>query len=83
MTQHGRSAAAGMGDAPQGPADASREDGIRQAYAELGRLGGKKGGERTKARYGPDFYSAIGKKGGAARRAQLAGGVLRTRPDEG
>ncbi len=31
---------------------------------EAGHLGGEKGGETTKERYGPEFYSEIGHKGG-------------------
>jgi general stress protein YciG len=31
---------------------------------EAGRLGGQKGGETTRERYGPEFYSEIGHKGG-------------------
>lgn len=31
---------------------------------EAGHLGGEKGGEVTKERYGPEFYSEIGHKGG-------------------
>lgn len=29
---------------------------------------GQKGGKTTASRYGPDFYAAIGRKGGKARR---------------
>lgn len=32
--------------------------------SEAGHLGGEKGGETTKERYGPEFYSEIGHKGG-------------------
>ena len=31
---------------------------------EAGRLGGQKGGEKVKEKYGPGFYSKIGRKGG-------------------
>lgn len=31
---------------------------------EAGHKGGEKGGETTKERYGPEFYSEIGHKGG-------------------
>ncbi len=31
---------------------------------EAGRLGGHKGGEIVKEKYGPEFYSKIGHKGG-------------------
>jgi uncharacterized protein len=31
---------------------------------EAGRLGGHKGGEKVKEKYGPEFYSKIGHKGG-------------------
>jgi general stress protein YciG len=31
---------------------------------EAGRKGGKKGGRTTSQRYGPEFYSEIGHKGG-------------------
>ena len=30
----------------------------------MGKKGGKKGGEATRDRYGPDFYERIGQKGG-------------------
>jgi general stress protein YciG len=35
---------------------------------EAGRKGGQKGGQTTKARYGPEFYRDIGRKGGEAVR---------------
>jgi uncharacterized protein len=31
---------------------------------EAGRMGGHKGGEKVKEKYGPEFYSKIGHKGG-------------------
>lgn len=35
---------------------------------EAGKLGGQKGGQTTKARYGHEFYEEIGRKGGEAVR---------------
>ena len=32
---------------------------------------GRKGGKKTAAQHGPDFYSKIGKKGGEARKQKL------------
>lgn len=40
---------------------------IREAYARLGRLGGK----ARKQQLGPDGYRELGRKGGAARKQQL------------
>jgi len=37
---------------------------VREAGHKGGELGGKKGGETTLERYGPQFYEEIGKKGG-------------------
>ena len=36
----------------------------KMTVREAGHLGGEKGGEVTKERYGPEFYSEIGHKGG-------------------
>lgn len=36
--------------------------------SEAGKRGGEKGGQTTKARYGSDFYRAIGRRGGEAVR---------------
>ncbi|MBV8067695.1 MAG: hypothetical protein JO113_06940, partial [Candidatus Eremiobacteraeota bacterium] len=33
-------------------------------YEQIGKKGGKKGGEATRDRYGPNFYERIGQKGG-------------------
>lgn len=56
--------------------------------SEAGRLGGKKGGATTKARYGHEFYVAIGRKGGRKVRerghefyeeiGRKGGGIVRT-----
>jgi len=37
---------------------------VREAGHKGGELGGKKGGDTTLERYGPQFYEEIGKKGG-------------------
>jgi len=37
------------------------------------RIGGERGGEATKRRHGREFYSAIGRKGGEARKRQMEG----------
>jgi general stress protein YciG len=37
---------------------------VREAGHKGGQMGGKKGGETTLDRYGPQFYEEIGKKGG-------------------
>jgi len=37
---------------------------VREAGRRGGEIGGKKGGETTKARYGREFYEEIGHKGG-------------------
>jgi general stress protein YciG len=36
----------------------------RMTVEEAGRKGGQKGGRTTSERYGPEFYSEIGHKGG-------------------
>ena len=49
---------------------------VREAYQKLGHMGG----EAVKEKYGPEFYSQIGKKGGEkggeARKAQMARGEI-------
>jgi general stress protein YciG len=37
---------------------------VREAGRKGGKIGGRKGGNTTKERYGPQFYSEIGHKGG-------------------
>lgn len=37
---------------------------VREAGRKGGQIGGKKGGETTKRRYGTPFYEEIGHKGG-------------------
>ena len=36
----------------------------KMTVSEAGRLGGKKGGQSTKQKYGHEFYEEIGHKGG-------------------
>jgi len=43
---------------------------------EAGRKGGKIGGETTKRRYGPAFYSEIGTKGGRKVRKLVEEGKM-------
>jgi general stress protein YciG len=47
---------------------------VREAGHKGGELGGKKGGETTLERYGPQFYEEIGKKGGQKVRELIAEG---------
>ncbi|MHB0935484.1 MAG: Em GEA1 (EM1) [Armatimonadota bacterium] len=47
---------------------------VREAGHKGGTLGGKKGGETTLERYGPQFYEEIGKKGGNKVRELIAEG---------
>lgn len=37
---------------------------VKEAGHKGGEIGGKKGGETTLERYGPQFYEEIGRKGG-------------------
>ena len=46
---------------------------------EAGRLGGHKGGEIVKEKYGPEFYSKIGHKGGQRVKELIARGSLSER----
>ena len=41
-----------------------REAHGHEFYEQIGKKGGKKGGEATRDRYGPNFYERIGQKGG-------------------
>ncbi len=41
---------------------------------EAGRKGGQKGGEKVLNKYGPEFYSKIGHKGGQKVRELIARG---------
>jgi general stress protein YciG len=45
-------------------AEKGERDKGEMTVREAGHLGGEKGGETTKERYGPEFYSEIGHKGG-------------------
>jgi general stress protein YciG len=42
---------------------------------EAGRLGGHKGGEKVKEKYGPGFFSKIGHKGGQKVKELIAKGA--------
>jgi general stress protein YciG len=46
---------------------------------EAGRLGGHKGGEKVKEKYGPEFYSKIGHKGGQKVKELIEKGVAAER----
>ena len=46
--------------------DRPREDSGGMSVREAGR----RGGERVKAKYGPEFYEAIGRKGGQTPKAR-------------
>ncbi len=70
-----------MADKHNGKAKSTSPDEqrIREAYQKLGHMGG----EAVKEKYGPEFYSQIGKKGGEkggeARKAQMARGEIKAR----
>lgn len=51
-------------------------DRVHEAYAKLGHLGG----EKVKEKYGDAFFSRIGEKGGQARKAQMARGIIAKNP---
>jgi general stress protein YciG len=40
----------------------------KKVFSKMGKKGGKIGGAQTKKKYGVEFYSAIGKKGGRPRK---------------
>jgi len=40
----------------------------KKVFSKMGKKGGKIGGAKTKEKYGVEFYSAIGKKGGRPRK---------------
>jgi general stress protein YciG len=46
------------------PKSAKGDMTVREAGHKGGQMGGKKGGDTTLERYGPQFYEEIGKKGG-------------------
>jgi len=52
-----------IGDAHRGSQEHDKRGGFA-ANPELAREAGRRGGAATSAKYGPDFYHEIGKKGG-------------------
>jgi general stress protein YciG len=54
-------------NAPQDPAPEDERARLHEAYAQLGRMGGKK----RKQQLGPDGYRQLGRMGGEARKGQL------------
>ena len=40
----------------------------KKVFSKMGKKGGKIGGAKTKEKYGVEFYSDIGKKGGRPRK---------------
>lgn len=57
---------------------------VQEAGHLGGEKGGKKGGETVKKKYGPEFYSDIGHKGGEVRGRQIheAAEYFREHPEE-
>lgn len=56
--------------------DKSKEQRIHDAYSEMGKKGGPKGGEVRKEQLGHEGYVEMGKKGGEARKEQMAEGKV-------
>ncbi|MGE5706912.1 MAG: KGG domain-containing protein [Bacteroidota bacterium] len=54
---------------------------VREAGRKGGKIGGQKGGNTTKERYGPQFYSEIGHKGGQKVRELIERGKEMTKEE--
>ena len=70
-----------------GKADGTPDDGTERPPTERPAMtvqeAGRRGGAATKARYGPEFYEEIGRKGGSKVKSLLAEGRRLAEAEEG